>query len=299
MPMPRPLGTLAFLLAWLIPWRPTFGVRAVPSNLLFYVHRRDAIGRHIAKYGSHEPLLTRWLMEYLKDARAGLFIDVGANVGWHALHAARRPTIEAVVAFEPDPFNAALLERNVAANRVRNVFISTRAVGAKPGTMDLFCYKSSNLGRHSAVIDHGYGSRTVPVIDLDSALAEMQLDDRAIAALKIDVEGFEPAVVEGATETLKRTDVVLLEYSPELGRRLGELVIDDMLRRLGSTGFCPFALRNSGGVVQIDIDELRHLEGSIDVVWAKPNAVGRLKEGSRDAVSLREIAEENKHVKLP
>jgi hypothetical protein len=137
------------------------------------------------------------------------------------------------------------------------------------------------------------------VIDLDSALAEMQLDDRAIAALKIDVEGFEPAVVEGAPETLKRTDVVLLEYSPELSRRLGELVIDDMLRRLWNAGFCPFALRNSGGVVQIDIDELRHFEGSIDVIWAKPKVVGRLKEGSRDAVSLREIAEENKHVKLP
>jgi FkbM family methyltransferase len=297
--MPRPLGTLRFLLAWLTPWQPTFGVRAMPSNLIFYVHHRDAIGRHIAKYGTHEPLLTRWLLEYLRNARAGLFIDVGANVGWHALHAARQSTVEAVVAFEPDPFNAALLERNVAANRIKNVIISGHAVGAKPGTVRLFSYKSSNLGRHSTVVDYGYGSRTVPMVDLDSALTEMQLSDRAIAAVKIDVEGLEPAVIEGAPETLKRTDVMLLEYSPELSGRLGALVIDDMLKRLQDAHFSPFALRTSGGVVQIDIDELRHLEGSIDVVWAKPNAFAQMKERSRDAVSLREIAEQNKRVKLP
>lgn len=299
MPIPRPLGTLALLLAWLMPWRPIFGVRAVPSNLVFYVHRRDAIGRHIAKYGTHEPLLTRWLMEYLEGARGGLFVDVGANVGWHALHAARRSTIGAVVAFEPDPFNAAVLDRNVAVNRIKNVIISTRAVGAKLGTMRLFCYKSSNFGRHSAVVDHGYGSRTVPMIDLDSALAEMQFGDRAIAALKIDVEGFEPAVIEGAPETLKRTDVVLLEYSPEVSRRLGAFVIDDMFKRLQNANFSPFALRVGGGVVQIGIDELRQFAGSIDVVWAKPNAADWLKERPREAVSLREIAEENKRVKLP
>ena len=43
-----------FLLAWLMPWRPAFRTRAKQSKLSFFVHRRDIIGRHIAKYGSHE-----------------------------------------------------------------------------------------------------------------------------------------------------------------------------------------------------------------------------------------------------
>jgi len=127
----------------------------------------------------------------------------------------------------------------------------------------------------------------------------MQLGDRAVAALKIDVEGFEPAVIDGASKTLKRTDVVLLEYSPELSRRLGELVINDMFKRLQDEGFSLFVLRTSGNVVRVAVDELRHLEGSIDLIWAKVNAVDRLNERSRDGVSLREIAEQNKRAKLP
>ena len=131
--MPRPLGTLAFVLAWFIPWRPAFGVRAGASNLTFYVHHRDTIGRHIAKYGSHEPLLTRWLSDYLATARPGIFVDVGANLGWHALHAAQHQTVAAVVAFEPDPFNAWLLDRNLSANGIDKVVVAS-AVGRKPAS---------------------------------------------------------------------------------------------------------------------------------------------------------------------
>jgi FkbM family methyltransferase len=296
MPMPRPLGTLAFLLAWLMPWRSAFRARAVPSDLTFFVHHRDALGRHIAKYGTHEPLLTSWLANYFRAARPGLFIDVGANVGWHALHAARHRAIEAVVAFEPDPFNASLLERNVRANGSRNVIISTRAVGAGAGTIRLFRYKSSNLGRHSIVVDHGYGSLTVPVIDLDNALTELQLDGRAVAALKIDVEGFEPEVIEGASKTLKRTHVIILEYSPHLSRT-GMRGIEDMLKRLQNAGFCPFALRAYGGVARINADELHQFEGSIDILWAKQHAIAGLGERAREAISLRKIAEQNMRVK--
>ncbi len=88
-PLPRPLGTLMFLLAWLVPWRPAFRTRASESKLAFFVHHRDTIGRHIAKYGTHEPLVTRWMAEFLAAGRRGIVVDVGANLGWHALHAAQ------------------------------------------------------------------------------------------------------------------------------------------------------------------------------------------------------------------
>ena len=291
--MPRPLGTLAFVLAWFVPWRPAFGVRAGPSNLIFFVHHRDTIGRHIAKYGSHEPLLTRWLSDYLATARPGIFVDVGANMGWHALHAAQHQTIEAVVAFEPDPFNAWLLDRNLSANGIDKVVVSACAVGAKPGVARLFRYKGSNFGRHSIVADYGFGSRTVPLTDLDSALARMQFGGQRIAALKIDVEGYEPAVIEGARETLARTDVLITEYSPDLSRA-GALSISDMIERLHGAGFTPFALRNTGGTVRVDLAELRGLDGSIDLIWAKPDAVRAMNEKERGKITLLEIAEQNK-----
>ena len=100
--IPRPIGTLFFLLAWLMPWRPAYCIRAEHSKLSFFVHRRDLIGRHIAKYGSHEPVLTRWISDYLATSSQGLFVDIGANLGWYAVHAARHTAVKTVIAFEPD-----------------------------------------------------------------------------------------------------------------------------------------------------------------------------------------------------
>jgi FkbM family methyltransferase len=165
--LPRPLGTLKFLLARLAPWKVAVGIRAGRSNLAFFVHYRDAIGRHIAKYGTHEPLVTQWLDDYLNAAPAGIVVDVGANVGWHTLHAAQHRNVEAVVAFEPDLFNACLLDRALSENKVDNVIINVCAVGAESGVARLFRYKNSNYGRHTLITDHGYGSRSVPVVDLD------------------------------------------------------------------------------------------------------------------------------------
>jgi len=147
--LPRPLGTLSFLAAWLVPWRPAYRIRAGQSGLTFLAHYRDAVGRHIAKYGTHEPLVTRWMASYLDTAGRGIVVDIGANLGWHTVHAARHPRVETVVAFEPDPFNAWLLDRNLSGNGVGNVIVDSRAVGAAPGVAKLHRYKSTNFGRHS------------------------------------------------------------------------------------------------------------------------------------------------------
>ena len=89
--IPRSGGTAAFLAAWLVPWRPAFKIQAANSRLKFFVHYRDLIGRHIAKYGTHEPIPSRWIHDYLTGKPPGMFIDVGANLGWHAVHAAKHP----------------------------------------------------------------------------------------------------------------------------------------------------------------------------------------------------------------
>lgn len=300
--LPRPLGTLTFLSAWLAPWRPAFRIRAAESGLAFFVHHRDTIGRHIAKYGTHEPLVTRWMAEYLGASRRGIAVDIGANLGWHALHAARQPNTEMVVAFEPDPFNAWLLDRNLSENGIDNVVVDRRAVGAAPGLAKLYRYKSANFGRHSLATDHGHGSRSVPVTDLDGALANLGLGDRPVALIKIDVEGYEPAVIAGATRTLERTDALILEYSPELSQS-GGLSAQDMMVRLRSIGFTPFVLISTGGTIRTNLDELRSLSGSLDVIWVRSDRLAELSSGMnekpRGSLSLQEIADENKRIVKP
>jgi len=261
-------GALNYAAAWLLPWRSVFPVRAGNAGLVFMVHRRDAIGRHMAKYGAHEPALTTWIAHHLAKSPAGIFVDVGANVGWHTVHAAKQPAVEQVVAFEPDAFNAWLLDRNLSINDIGNVVVCACALGSARGLAKLHRYKASNLGRHSVIADHGHGTKLVPMLELDCALDNLGLGDRRIVALKIDVEGYEPAVIEGATAALARTDAVVLEFSPGLSGA-GGLSIGGMIDRMEGSGLEAFSLEHDGTLAPFESDRLRVFSGQTDVIWMR------------------------------
>jgi FkbM family methyltransferase len=266
--LPSSVGTLTYAAAWLVPWRPLYRVRPHDTDLAFIVHRRDVIGRHIAKYGAHESGLTNWIARHLATSPPGIFVDAGANIGWHAVHAARQATVETVVAFEPDALNAWLLDQNLSLNNVDNVAVCAHALGARSGLAKLHRYKASNLGRHSLIANYGLGAKLVPVCALDSALDNLGLGDRRILVLKIDVEGYEPAVIEGAHRALERTDVVILEYSPNLSRA-GGLSIDGMTDELYRHDFKPFSLGDDGSLTPIAHEMLRTFDGQMDIIWMR------------------------------
>ncbi len=266
--LPRALQIMKFLGAWLVPWRSAFLTRAEPSKLQFFVSCRDAIGRHVAKYGGFEPELTAWIGARLQQAPKGIVIDVGANLGWHSVHAAKYDAVENIVAFEPDAFNAWLLERNLAINRVDKVIVQACAVGSTRGLARLYRYKASNNGRHSLLKDYGLGSRVVPMVDVDSAIDALGLSDCRVLLFKIDVEGYEPSVVAGATRTLGRTDVLITEYSPALSRS-GNLSVDEMIDGLVAGGFIPHLLAADGGIARIDRGDLGRVDGQVDVIWTR------------------------------
>jgi FkbM family methyltransferase len=264
--IPRPISTLKFLLAWLVPWRPAFIVIAEPSKLKFFVHHRDMLARHVAKYGHYEPDLTAWIAQHLQRPSRGIVVDVGANLGWHTIHAAIQDAVETVVAFEPDAFNAWLLERNLSINRLDNVIVNE--CGAQRGVVRLYRYKSSNLGRHSVVRDHGFGARSVPTFDLDTALDGLGLATRRVLLLKIDVEGNEPSVIVGAARTLAQTDAVVLEYSPDLYRD-AETPVQPMIDLMYSGGFAPHRVETGGRLIPISMDDLTNLRWQVDLIWLK------------------------------
>jgi hypothetical protein len=108
----------------------------------------------------------------------------------------------------------------------------------------------------------------VPQLDIDAALNDLGLDDRRVNILKIDVEGYEPDVIAGASRTLERTDVVIHEFSPELSRA-GGLSADDLLAGLDAAGFLPFTFGPACGLVQMDLEELGEFQGQSDLVWIK------------------------------
>jgi FkbM family methyltransferase len=153
--------------------------------------------------GNHEPEVLRWFAP-----RAGeVVVDVGAHIGLYTLRAARRGA--RVIAFEPNPGTAAVLDENLRLNGFHDVTVRHIALGTIEDEA-LLHIPSGYAGRSS--IPHARPSdtvRSVPVARLDDVLLELGVTD--VDWLKIDVEGAEADVLAGAARTLERTRTVILE----------------------------------------------------------------------------------------
>jgi len=123
-----------------------------------------------------------------------------------------------VVAFEPFPANFEILQKNLDLNDLRNVQPRMEAVGAVPGTIT-FDESSSAVTSSGAGVD-------VKVSRLD------EYEHLNPTLLKIDVEGFEMQVLQGAKNILWRRPKLAIELHTELLPRYGASV-EDIFRLIG------------------------------------------------------------------
>lgn len=127
--------------------------------------------------------------------RDGCVLDVGANIGYYTMLCA--PVVRAVYAFEPDPRNWPALERNAA--RAPNVTVVHQALHRVSGEMALDVSGDPAVSRLVAKDIAGVTQRT-PVTTIDR-FVEQYVNGR-VTGIKIDVEGEDLAVLEGAEATL-------------------------------------------------------------------------------------------------
>lgn len=140
-----------------------------------------------------------------------LFVDVGAHIGTWAIRATR--TFRRVVAFEPNIDTNKILRTTVKMNGLSNISVFSAALSNSPGER---LVSTKNWMSRKVV------ERLVPVRTLDSFKLKPSL-------VKIDTEGDEFPVLQGAMETLKeRPGVVVETHSPESLRN-----VRDYLEALG------------------------------------------------------------------
>lgn len=194
--------------------------------------------------GGYETFLVRSICEALPEN--GVFVDIGANVGYISRQIARRFPNARVFAFEPNPRIYPILQKNLKAfPRCEPFHVG---LGAKEGSLEFFHSQESCVGsfvpeytrQHPSNQHQGPIAKSqVQVTTGDAALARVG----SIDVMKLDVEGYEPEVLRGmakllATGTIK---TLFFEFCP-IAQKMAHSQPAEILNQLIRSGYAIYEL---------------------------------------------------------
>jgi FkbM family methyltransferase len=218
-------------------------MRGKPDTAIFHrgglnweLDLKQGIDFAIYLQGGFEP---RTLREYARLVSTGdTVLDIGANIGAHTLPLAQLVgTNGRIAAFEPTDYAFAKLQRNLELNPLLQsriiavqALLVAKAEQLKPaGIPSSWSLEAPRTGESIHPVHKGtYNSlNKAAAIQLDQWVEEMKLD--RLDFIKIDVDGFEVDVLEGAQQTLQRyRPRIMMEFAPyvfaERGRSFAELI---------------------------------------------------------------------------
>lgn len=196
----------------------------------------EFIQKHIAVFGIWEPRLTSYL---LSTPRSGIFLDVGANIGYHSLLASA--LFDGVIAFEPSSLSFSELLINLDRNCINNVRAFQVAISDRRGKLPFYKGADSNSGLSSTKEKPGLQFEAeVTCAPFEDYLTEE--DWSTISFIKIDVEGAELEVIKSLLP-----NVSLLPLSVEIMIEVpgndpnGRLIFESMI----NAGFLAFDLSST------------------------------------------------------
>jgi len=152
----------------------------------------------------------------LKALQPGMvFCDIGANAGLFALTAAKHHPSVQVHAFEPCQWTFQVLQSNVQLNALRNVQTYRTALGNYIGEATLHVNAPGSdglntIGQPSHPDCQVVSQETVPITTLNAFLAEQSISQ--VDVMKVDVEGAELLVFQGARDLLILQEAPLILY---------------------------------------------------------------------------------------
>jgi FkbM family methyltransferase len=207
----------------------------------------------IIEDGYWEPHVESVLRRFLKPG--SVFVDIGANVGWHTALASSIVGADGLVyAIEPNPDNARLIAHTIQRNRLSNVRLIPLALGESTG----FSAFRSAIGSNGGFIGEEETDFIDPGVTIVPTMRFDDLDIAHVDVIKIDVEGAEPIVFRGASAAIERDHpVIIFEFSCEMTERVGGVAGRDHLEMFESVGYeLSLIERPWGSLVAVgDIDE--------------------------------------------
>ncbi len=191
------------------------------------------------KFGYEPGSLATWSR---LAAKSTTIADVGAHVGYFSMIAALASPKAKIHAFEPVDQIHARLSVNVRSNGVQNVKLYQAGVSSQAGWAEISVRFSGNLLSTGSTLEAAASDaelKRIRLLPLDEVFADTKLD-----LIKIDVEGHEMSVLEGARQVLKRDrPTVMLEA-------LRDAEMDGLLSEFNPLGYdCNWVTEADGKLV--------------------------------------------------
>lgn len=263
-----------------------FAIGCHPQESYVVATSDTIIGKRLFSRGTFDLQKLERAFEILRveqpDAMPEVLLDVGANVGSICIPAVRRGMVKRAIAFEPDAENFRLLRINVLLNAVEDrVECHEVALGEVAGVATL-AFNPDNHGDHRivAAVPPGIGSREVAVHVLDSYLPQGAGNTWMVW---LDVQGFEPEVLAGASRAMAAGWPIVMEFTPgDMASRgtFGKLM--ELIRQSPYTRFFdlddPHAASMARPVAYLEqvVNELRQRDSFTDLLFLPdPSAAKR------------------------
>lgn len=206
---------------------------------------RDYIEAFILRQGTFEPEVWRALLPFLNADE--IVWDVGAHTGTLSIRAMLDARVQETYAFEPDPANADILAINLALNKGR-VAIFRFALSDQSGIARLYRAPASlrNSGLSSLCDTAGYENLEVLCCTVDELVFKKCLKPPTL--MKIDVEGWELHVLQGARQVLNDFPpkaIVFEDHSDISGEAMNKALVEYLkargydIERIASSYECP------------------------------------------------------------
>lgn len=196
-------------------------------------------------FGFYEP---ETIALFKKIVKPGMTVmDIGAHIGYYARTASNLAgTSGAVYAFEADPENFALLQKNTG--RLKNVKIWQLAITDKTGAIDFYHYdEKSGIGSllPNVPLDFKKTKISVEASDLDSFFEKLGV--AKIDLIKMDIEGGEYAALGGMKKILSANQdlALIIEFAPAWVTAAGVTPLN-FLNFIESFGFRIFVISKNG-----------------------------------------------------
>jgi FkbM family methyltransferase len=231
--------------------------------------RDPAISKPILALGDYESGMAQQILSFVKPDTH--FLDIGANIGFFTLAVARRAAQGKVWSIEPDSQNIRLLRASVALNGFEDR-VAVRHEAASDSDDEIFFSTlgyEANLGarftakEESTLQDRSMAGAQKPTKVRARAMDNLLRHER-IDLVKIDVEGYEPAVLRGMREILcRQKPIVFSEYAPGTIRHISQTDPANMLHFMRECGY-QFSIVGETGTITPMNDEVEGLLSKYD-----------------------------------